>query len=132
MILNMLPIHKIYIDSRHKAPSSESDTDFEIQLREAINLPENCTCVVSDVVLKNTITTIESFNENLYVRANNLDRIVKLDHRNFNIKEFGDNVSYKINRAFEIPGSTDPRLVRYLEDVYNTVILLSPTVTNTL
>ena len=39
-------------------------------------------------------------------------------------------MSYKINRAFEIPGSTDPRLVRYLEDVYNTVILLSPTVTN--
>ena len=48
----MLPINKIYIDSRHKTTSSKSDSDFEIQLKEAINLPDNCVCVVSDVVFK--------------------------------------------------------------------------------
>ena len=47
----MLPINKIYIDSRHKTPSSNSDSDFEIQLKEAINLPDNCVCVVFDVTL---------------------------------------------------------------------------------
>jgi hypothetical protein len=44
----MLPINKIYIDSRHKTTSSKSDSDFEIQLTEAINLPDNCVRVVSD------------------------------------------------------------------------------------
>ena len=70
----MLPINKIYVDSRHKTSSSKSDSEFEIQLKEAINLPDNCVCVISDVILKNTITTVESFNENLYVRINNIDK----------------------------------------------------------
>ena len=48
----MLPINKIYVDSRHKTPSSKSDSEFEIQLKEPINLPDNCVCVVSDVILK--------------------------------------------------------------------------------
>ena len=78
----MLPINKIYIDSRHKTPSSNSDSDFEIQLKEAINLPDNCVCVVSDVTLKNTISTIEQFNENIYIRANNVDKTIELDNRN--------------------------------------------------
>ena len=74
----MLPINKIYVDSRHKMSSSKSDSEFEIQLKEAINLPDNCVRVISDVILKNTITTVESFNENLYVRVNNFDKTIKL------------------------------------------------------
>ena len=128
----MLPINKIYIDSRHKTTSSQSDADFEIQLREAINLPDDCTCVVSDVVLKNTITTIEKFNQNVYVRANNIDKIIKLDTRNYNIKDFGDHLTFKMNFEYllDLP-PTVPRLFQYIEDVYNTVILISPTTTNT-
>ena len=72
----MLPISKIFFDSRHKTSSSKSDSEFEIQLKEAINLPDNCVCVISDVILKNTITTVESLTENLYVRMNNIDKIV--------------------------------------------------------
>ena len=129
MTLYMLPINKIYIDSRHKTASSQSDTDFEIQLREAINLPENCTCVVSDVILKNTITTIERFNENIYVRANGVDKIIKLDNRNYNIKEFGDHLTFKLNITYNV---TATPIFQYIEDVYNTVILINPTTTNTL
>jgi len=72
-----LPINKIYIDSRHKTISSRSDADFEIQLKEPINLPDNCICVISDILIKNLITTIEKFNEHLYVRMNNIDKIIK-------------------------------------------------------
>ena len=78
----MLPLNKIYIDSRHKTTSSKSDSDFEIQVKEAINVPDNCVCVVSDVVFKNTLTTIEPFNENIYVRVDNVEKIVKLESRN--------------------------------------------------
>ena len=69
--------------------------------------------------------------KNVYLRANSIDNIVKLDTRNYNAKELGDNLAYKINRAFETPGGP-PRLVQYLEDVYNTVIIPYPTSTNTL
>ena len=132
MILYMLPINKIYIDSRHRTQSSESDTDFEIQLKQTINLPENCTCVVSDVMLKNTITTIERFNENVYVRANNVDKIIKLDNRIYNIRDFGDHLTYRMNLAFmPVPGAFTPGLFQFLEDVYNSVVLLVLTTTNT-
>ena len=89
----MLPINKIYIDSRHKTASSVSDSDFEIQLKEPINLPDNCVCVVSDVILKNTFTTVEKFNENMYVRVNTgvrvVDKIIKLHTRNYDVKDLG-------------------------------------------
>ena len=71
----MLPINKIYIDSRHKTPSSKSDSEFEILFKESINLPDNCVCMVGDVVFKNTFTTIEEFNQNLYVRCDGVDKI---------------------------------------------------------
>jgi hypothetical protein len=133
MTLYMLPINKIYLDSRHRTQSSESDTDFEIQLKQTINLPENCTCVVSDVMLKNTITTIERFNENVYVRANNVDKIIKLDNRIYNIRDFGDHLTYRMNLAFmPVPGAFTPGLFQFLEDVYNSVVLIVPTNTNTL
>ena len=123
----MLPINKIYIDSRHKTPSSQSDADCEIQLKQTINLPEECTCLVNNVILKNTITTIEKFNENVYVRANNVDKIIKLDNRNYNIKDFGDHLTFKLNFAYADIAETEENglLFRFIEDTYNTVILFS-------
>ena len=62
----MIPINKIYIDSRHRTSNSKSNTYFEIQLQETINLPNNCICVVTDVVFKNCFTTIQEFKQILY------------------------------------------------------------------
>jgi len=120
----MLPINKIYIDSRHKTISSKSDSDFEIQLKEAINLPDNCVCVVSDVVLKNTLTTIEPFNQNIYVRVDNVDKIVKLDSRNYNIKDLGAHITAKLNEQFRTEEVNKP--FEFVEDVFNTKILIAP------
>ena len=85
----MLPINQIYVDSRHNTSSKKSNSEFKIQLKEPINLQDNCVCVVSDVILKNTITTIEPFNENLYVRLNNVDKIVQLTNRNYSVIDLG-------------------------------------------
>ena len=126
----MLPINKIYIDSRHKTASSVSDSDFEIQLKEPINLPDNCVCVVSDIILKNTLTTIEKFNENMFVRVNNVDKVIKLDNRNYDVKDLGAHITAKLNRAFRT--DSNPTLFNFVEDVFNTVVLISPIETNTL
>ena len=55
----MLPINKIFVDSRHKTLDSRSNTDFKIQLKESINLPNNSVWFIADVVIHNTIYTIE-------------------------------------------------------------------------
>jgi hypothetical protein len=83
----MLPISKIYIDSRNRTSSSKSNTDFEIQFKEPINLPDNCVCIVGDVVFKNCFSTIKEFNQNLYVRCDVVDKIIKLDIQNYNIQD---------------------------------------------
>lgn len=127
----MLPINKIYIDSRHKTSSSRSNSDFEIQLKEPINLPEDCICVVSDIVLKNTITTVEDLNRNLYVRctktSNNQshDMIVKLDNRNYNVLELAINVLEKLNAIFTPLFSSTPNIFLALDDVFNNKILIT-------
>ena len=114
----MLPINKIYVDSRHKTPSSKSDSEFEIQLKEPINLPDNCVCVVSDVIFKNTISTIEVLNENIYVRVNNVDKIVKLDNRNYNVIDLGGHITAKINAAYRTEANPTP--FKFLDDTVNT------------
>ena len=53
--------------------SSRSDADFEIQLKELINLPYTCICVINNILINNLVTTVEKFNENQYVRMNNID-----------------------------------------------------------
>ena len=126
----MLPINKIYVDSRHKTPSSKSDSEFEIQLKEPINLPDNCVCVVSDVILKNTISTIEAFNENIYVRVNNVDKIVQLVHRNYNVVDLGAHIIAKINTAYRTEANPTP--FKFLDDTFNTKILIDPQGANTL
>ena len=40
----MLPIKKIYIDSRHKTSDSISDSYFKFELPMTIHLPENTVC----------------------------------------------------------------------------------------
>ena len=126
----MLPINKIYVDSRHKTSPSKSDSEFEIQLKEPINLPDNCVCVISDVILKNTITTVESFNENLYVRVNNIDKIVNLHNRNYSVIDLGAHVAAKINEAFRTEDNYNP--FEFLDDTFNTKIVIVPVGSNTL
>ena len=126
----MVPINKIYIDSRHKTTSSNSDSDFDVQLKEAINLPDNCVCVVSDVTLKNTISTIEPFNENIYVRVNKVDKTIKLDNRNYDIKDLGAYITARINDKYRSEENYTP--FEFIEDVYNTKILIAPRGGNTL
>jgi hypothetical protein len=97
----MLPINKLFIDSRHKTSDSRSNTDFKFQLKESINLPDNTVAMITDVVIPNTIFTIEYFNENLYFRhvSNGVttDHIIKLAHKNYDISTLRDELVNVLN-----------------------------------
>ena len=60
MIYYMLPIEKIYIDSRHKTAVSVSHTDFHIDLPIGnLNLPPNTGFYITDITIPISFYTLE-------------------------------------------------------------------------
>ena len=63
----MLPISKIYIDTRYRTSDSASSNDFKVELPETITLPRGTKAYITDVAIPNTLTTImEGFNDKVY------------------------------------------------------------------
>ena len=63
----MLPITKIYIDSRYKTSDSVSSSDFKVELPETISLPRDTKAYITDITMPNTMPTItEGLNDTLY------------------------------------------------------------------
>ena len=63
----MLPVKKIYVDSRNRTPDSVSASNFKIQLPYSIQLPDNCVFFITDVVIPNIFPLITTdTNDSLY------------------------------------------------------------------
>jgi len=57
----------IYIDTRYKRDKYGSNTNFELDLPQTVECPPNTVCYVDDIVLPNTITTVQiRVNDRLY------------------------------------------------------------------
>jgi DNA-binding beta-propeller fold protein YncE len=64
----MLPIKKLYIDSRDRTPDSLSASNFRINLPYVVQTPDNTVFFITDVSIPHVWTTIESgINDKLYV-----------------------------------------------------------------
>ena len=62
----MLPIKKIYIDTRFKTPDSRSDSDFHIDLPNTLLMPEDTGFYIDDVCIPHTWYTVnENINDQL-------------------------------------------------------------------
>ena len=64
----MLPVKKIYVDSKYKTADSISDSNFKFQLPQTCYMPDDTKFYISDVCIPHTWNTIENFNSNLYLR----------------------------------------------------------------
>ena len=74
----MLPIKKIYIDSRFSTSDSISNSNFKIQLNRSISLPKNTVFYIENFVCCHSFYTIESgINDSLYMKINNNFQIIK-------------------------------------------------------
>ena len=63
----MLPITKIYIDSRYRSADSVSSSHFKVELPQTISLPRNTKAYITDVTIPNTMTTVmKDFNDTVY------------------------------------------------------------------
>ena len=64
-----LNIKKVYIDSRYRTNDSVSDTDFRFDLKQCIDLPDNCVCYIDDVQIPHTWYSVEDYNNKLYMQV---------------------------------------------------------------
>ena len=61
----MLPIKKIYIDSRHSAKDSTSSSDFKTDLPINLTLPHNTAFYITDITIPVSWYTIEAGRNNI-------------------------------------------------------------------
>jgi hypothetical protein len=66
----MLPVKKLYIDSRHKTADSVSDSEFKIDLPYVIQMPPNTVFFITDVCIPHVWKTVEEdYNDKLYLQV---------------------------------------------------------------
>ena len=106
----MLPVKKIYVDSKYKTADSKSDANFKFQLPQTCYMPDNTKFFISDVAIPHTWYTINDFNCKLYLRtivvdSNNpldglrFDHIITLNRGTYNGTTFKSELQTKIQGA---------------------------------
>ena len=100
---NLLPVKKIYCDTKFKRKDSKSNSNFKIDLPQTLKLPDNCIFYVDDVSIPNSFYTVETgINDKLYFRlqlANGgtyNDYTITLDHKTYNGTQFAAEMQSKI------------------------------------
>ena len=61
----------MYIDSRYKTNGSVNNSDFKLERKEALDLPDNRVCYIDDISIPHTWYTIENYNNQLYIETTN-------------------------------------------------------------
>ena len=102
----MLPIKKIYVDTKYRTPNSISSTDFSIQLNETIYMPDNSVFYISDVCIPHSWYTVEEYVNNkfyLQIKFNNVtsDIILTLDSKNYTGSDLIAELSTQLNNIVD-------------------------------
>ena len=83
----MLPIKKIYVDSKYKTGDRISDANFKITLPQTMFMHNHIAFYIDDVAIPHSWYTVEDFNIKLYlsVSANGRDQhIIELSKQLYN------------------------------------------------
>jgi hypothetical protein len=96
-------INKIMIDSRFRTITSQSNTNFSIELNENILLPDRTGCIVTDVVIPRTWYTVNTTNNRLYFRittaSTTKDYIATLAVQNYTLPTIAISLTEAIYKA---------------------------------
>ena len=94
----MLPIKKIYIDTRQKTADSASHSDFSIDLPITILMPDDTGFYVEDICLPISWWSIEEgYNDTLFMDFENSFKQVQLIPGNYSATEAGAEIIRAIN-----------------------------------
>ena len=96
----MLPVKKIYIDTRFKTPDSVSNSNFKIQLNRSIHLPKNTVFYIENFVCAHAWYSVETgINDTLYMVINGQNRYITLTSKNYTGDTFATEIQTKLNQA---------------------------------
>ena len=98
-----LDITKIYIDTRFRTKNSRSETDFNVELPRAFNIPDGVVAHIDDIVLPVSWSTIDERNNKAYVVFSALtttkEDVIEFDSQNYDGALFGTTLASYLNEA---------------------------------
>ena len=104
--MSSLKYKKLYIDTRYKTPDSKSTNDFKINLPETISFENNTCFYIDDVTIPHSWTSIEDFNNKLYLYVsedddpdNKYSFIITISNGNYTGADFAIELQNKIRAA---------------------------------
>ena len=102
----MLPIKKVYVDSKYKTEDSASDSDFKFELGQSITLPDDAKFFISDCCIPHSWKTVEYWNNKLYLKmidetnsANTNYYVIELEQKTYNGTTLATEIKNKIVNA---------------------------------
>ena len=100
----MLPIKKIYIDSRFKSSDSASNSDFKIDLPTTLLMPEDTGFYIDDVCIPHTWYPVEDgVNNTVAFLFGMTTRHVTIPPGNYSVKDLGLAIVSAMNAAAALP-----------------------------
>ena len=126
----MLPIKKIYIDSRNRSSDSKSSTDFYIDLPININLEPNTSFYLTDITIPVSFYTIESGrNNNVYfTKGDHHYHRRSIPEGNYNTITLNQAIATAMNTAYPLTGGAHPTKFTANPDFNNNKIGISNSV----
>ena len=98
-----LDITKIYIDTRFRTKNSKSETDFNIELPRAFNIPDGVVAHIDDIVLPVSWSTIDERNNKICVVYSALttrkEVVIELDKQNYDGAQFASTLQAALNAS---------------------------------
>ena len=135
----MLPVKKIYVDSKFKTSDSKSTSDFKFELKESVLLPTNTIAYIDNICIPHSWHSIEQdVNDKLYIQVTNSSqvvsskpnecRIIQLTPGNYNISTLASEIQTKANNAFTT--STTPTHFNISPNLVDNTIIINPAVSS--
>ena len=97
----MLPIKKIYVDTRFMNLNSTSSSEFTIDLSQSYTFPDNTVAYIDDVCIPVSWYTIQQGRNNyLYVRIDGVVKTLEIQEGLYNIESLNDAIVDELNIHF--------------------------------
>ena len=120
----MLPIKKIYIDSRDMNPSSASHSDFKVDLPQSVFLPEDTVAYIDDVCIPVSWYTVEeNRNNKFYFRIDDQNYAANIPQGNYNITSLN-------SKLVELMNNIRNKFVAFTNLNTNTISIISTSTSN--
>ena len=98
----MLPIKKIYVDSRFKTSPTESHSDFHIELPMTLLMPEDTGFYIEDVCIPHTWYPVNANNNYLQFNYLGIVAHIVIAPGNYSVRGLNDALFEKINQTYEM------------------------------